>query len=91
MERRASIQFNSKFATTYGRLFQGVQPEEFTGKKQDVASFWSQLLDLNVDREFLFSKLHEVRKDDCLGTLRVRDLSFRLSWYKTKIDTSSPH
>ncbi|TBU49931.1 hypothetical protein BD309DRAFT_687163 [Dichomitus squalens] len=70
MERRASIQFNSKFATTYGRLFQGVQPEELTGKKQDVASFWSQLLDLNVDRELLSSKLHKVRKDDCLGTLR---------------------
>lgn len=55
-----------------------MNPEELTGPRQDVASFWSQLLDLNVDREWLSARLNDVRKDDCLGYLKVRSLSYRL-------------
>ncbi|RPD55915.1 hypothetical protein L227DRAFT_579388 [Lentinus tigrinus ALCF2SS1-6] len=72
MERRDSIQFGSRFATTYTRLFQGVSPEQLAGPSKDAADLWSGLLDLEVDREFLAARLNELRKDDCLGRLKVR-------------------
>ncbi|KAI1789820.1 hypothetical protein LXA43DRAFT_1019739 [Ganoderma leucocontextum] len=70
MDRRGSKQFSSKFAATYSRVLQGITPEELAGPRQDVANFWSQLLDLNVDREWLSTRLNDVRKDNCLASLK---------------------
>ncbi|KAJ8454482.1 hypothetical protein ONZ51_g12997 [Trametes cubensis] len=69
MERRDSVQFSSKFATTYSRLFQGI-PADQLAPNHDLERFWSELLDLDVDRDFLAAKLNEARKDDCLGKLK---------------------
>lgn len=47
-------------------------PEQLVGPNQDVQGYWSGLLDFDVEREFLTGKLNELRKDDCLGMLKVR-------------------
>ncbi|KAH9898211.1 hypothetical protein C8Q73DRAFT_834250 [Cubamyces lactineus] len=69
MERRDSIQFTSKFATTYSRLFQGISADQLA-PNHDLDRFWSELLDLDVDRDFLATKLNDARKDDCLSRLK---------------------
>ncbi|KAI0639596.1 hypothetical protein C8Q77DRAFT_74814 [Trametes polyzona] len=71
MERRDSVtQFAPKFVTVYNRLLQGNTPNQIS-PHVDAERFWSDLLALDVDREFLSAKLNEVRKDDCLGKLKV--------------------
>ncbi|KAI9065925.1 hypothetical protein FKP32DRAFT_1623459 [Trametes sanguinea] len=69
MERRDSVQFASKFATTYSRLLQGNTPEQLS-PNHGAERFWSELLDLDVDRDLLSSKLNDIRKDDFLSRLK---------------------
>ncbi|OJT08174.1 UPF0668 protein C10orf76 -like protein [Trametes pubescens] len=69
MERRDSVQFMPKFEAIYSRLLQGNTPEQIA-PNVPAERFWLDLLALPVDRDLLSAKLHEVRKDDCLGKLK---------------------
>ncbi|OBZ78701.1 putative glycine dehydrogenase (decarboxylating), mitochondrial [Grifola frondosa] len=48
---------------------QGLPPEQIA-PNQDATKFWSNLLELELDREFLSGRLNEIRKDECLGRLK---------------------
>ncbi|KZT02439.1 DUF1741-domain-containing protein [Laetiporus sulphureus 93-53] len=67
LQRDASL--TSKFISTYTKLFSGLTPEQIA-PNQDDAKFWSSLLELGVDADFLILKLNEVNKEDCLGALK---------------------
>ncbi|KAF9814518.1 hypothetical protein IEO21_05069 [Rhodonia placenta] len=65
--RRDSL--SSKFVATYNRLFHGLAPEQIA-PNQDAARFWSTLLELEVEPEFLSARLNETKKEECLGPLK---------------------
>lgn len=50
---------------------QGLAPEQIA-PNQDAARFWSTLLELEVEPEFLSARLNETKKEECLGPLKVR-------------------
>ncbi|KAA1467980.1 DUF1741-domain-containing protein [Dentipellis sp. KUC8613] len=57
--RRDSIQYVSKFVS--GQTAAQINP------KEDEATFWSNLLLLDVDRSYLTGKFAAASKEDCLG------------------------
>ena len=65
------FQLTSKFVDTYSKLFQGISPRQIASH-QDLDRFFSDLLDLKVDRPYLEGELNRVSKDMCLGRLKVR-------------------
>jgi len=74
--KRASVsshgsQLTSKFVDTYSKLFQGNSPQQIA-PQQDSDRFFSDLLDLKVDRPYLEGELNRISKDICLGRLKVR-------------------
>lgn len=66
-------QLTSKFVDTYSKLFQGILPKHIA-PHQDSDRFFSDLLDLKVDRPYLEEELNRISKDICLGKLKVRHL-----------------
>lgn len=68
-DRRAS-QVSSRFVGKYSKLFQGLTPAQIS-PHEDTGAFFSTLLGLDVDQEYLEGQLNQVPKDTCLGTLKV--------------------
>ena len=74
--KRASVSshgshFTPKFIDVYSKLFQGISPQHIA-PHQDSDRFFSDLLDLKVDRSYLEGELNRISKDMCLGRLKVR-------------------
>jgi hypothetical protein len=61
----------SKFVSTYSKLFQGI-PASTIAPGQDTDQFYSDLLDLDVDRLYLEGELKRIPKDVCHEKLKVR-------------------
>lgn len=61
---------SSKFVTIYTKLFQGLTPEQIS-PHEDPAHFYSDLLGLDINREFLEGELNRISKDACTGSLKV--------------------
>ena len=61
----------SKFVNTYSKLFQGIPPGEIA-PGQDADRFYSDLLDLKVDRLYLEGELKLIPKEVCREKLKVR-------------------
>ncbi|KAF9056114.1 hypothetical protein BJ165DRAFT_477877 [Panaeolus papilionaceus] len=59
----------TKFANIYVKLFQGVSPAQIS-PQLSIERFWSDLLDLKVDTQFLKNELDKVPKDSCAGRLK---------------------
>lgn len=68
---RQSFQFTSKLVGTYSKLFQGLTPQQIA-PNDTLEKFFSDLLDLDVKREYLQGELIRTTKDECLGALKVR-------------------
>jgi len=78
-----SFQITSKFIGIYGKLLQGIPPSQITpGHDQD--RFFSDLLDLKVDKPYLEGEFHKLSRDACLGRLKVRvkPLSFNSEMFE---------
>jgi hypothetical protein len=60
----------SKFVSTYNKLFQGIPPSAIV-PGQDTDQFYSDLLDLKVDRLYLEGELKRISKDVCRENLKV--------------------
>lgn len=60
----------SKFVDIYGKLFRAISPKQIA-PQQDSDRFFSDLLDLKVDRPYLEGELNRIPKDICLGRLKV--------------------
>ena len=60
----------SKFVDIYGKLFRAISPRQIA-PQQDSDRFFSDLLDLKVDRPYLEGELNRIPKDICLGRLKV--------------------
>jgi hypothetical protein len=76
--RRPSMQFNgvqitSKFVGIYSKLFQGISPRQIF-PQQEQQRFFSDLLDLKVDRTYLEGELEKISKEACLGRMKVGPL-----------------
>ncbi len=65
----------SKFVGLYSKLLQGISPGQIV-PGQDTDRFFSDLLDLKVDRTYLEDEFNRVSKDDCHGKLKVRKKAF---------------
>jgi hypothetical protein len=61
----------SKFIGTYSKLFQGI-PTSAIALGQDTDQFYSNLLDLKVDRLYLEGELKRIPKDVCRDKLKVK-------------------
>lgn len=71
-----SSQINTKLNTIYTKLFfQGYLPAQIS-PNEDIDSFYSSMLDLDVDRAFLQGILERLTKDECLGPIKVRAFTF---------------
>lgn len=68
--KQSSSYITPKFVDLYSKLFQGATPSQIA-PGQDQERFFSDLLDLNVDRPHLEGELNKVPKDTCLGKLKV--------------------
>ncbi|OCH94682.1 hypothetical protein OBBRIDRAFT_74281 [Obba rivulosa] len=68
---RRDSQLASTYVNTYNRLLQGFAPDQIN-PNGDPTTFWSSLLQRDVDREYLMSRLNAISKDECLGHLKVR-------------------
>jgi len=66
----SGIQVTSKFVSTYSKLFQGTPPNRIA-PGQDTDRFFSDLLDLKVDRTYLEGELDRISKDVCQEKLKV--------------------
>jgi len=76
---RHSAQLTSKFNITYSRLFQGQNPLQISPNEPDPDRFYSNLLILDVNREFLEGELDRIAKEACLGPLKVIYVSLCVS------------
>lgn len=74
---RQSSQFTSKLVGTYNKLFQGLSPQQIA-PNDTPEKFFSDLLDLDVKREYLQGELIRTTKNACLGGLKVRCGSYFL-------------
>jgi hypothetical protein len=61
----------SKFVSTYSKLFQGISASVIA-PEQDPNRFYSDLLDLKVDKSYLKGELKRIPKDVCRERLKVR-------------------
>ncbi|KAJ3834815.1 hypothetical protein F5878DRAFT_727952 [Lentinula raphanica] len=59
----------TKFDAIYSRLFQGLLPQQID-PKGDTNKFYSDLLELDVDRTLLEQKLQRLTKEQCYGNLK---------------------
>ncbi|KAJ3977857.1 hypothetical protein EV361DRAFT_943954 [Lentinula raphanica] len=59
----------TKFDAIYSRLFQGLLPQQID-PKGDMNKFYSDLLELDVDRTLLEQKLQRLTKEQCYGNLK---------------------
>ncbi|KAJ3516078.1 hypothetical protein NLJ89_g1346 [Agrocybe chaxingu] len=59
----------SKFVSIYSKLFLGFSPNQIY-PHQDQDRFFSDLLDLKVDRPYLEGELNKLSKETCLGKLK---------------------
>ena len=66
-----NIHLTSKSVSTYSRLFQGISAGVIA-PGQDTDQFYSDLLDLKVDRLYFEGELKRIPKDVCLQKLKVR-------------------
>jgi hypothetical protein len=62
-------QITSKFVAIYSKLFQGLSPRQIS-PQEDQRRFFSDLLDLNVDRTYLAGELEKISKEACLGKMK---------------------
>jgi hypothetical protein len=62
---------SSKFLATYDQLFQGFTPEQIN-PNEDPRDFFSNLLVLDVDRNYVEGRLNQLPKGLCLDGLKVR-------------------
>ncbi|KAL0068683.1 hypothetical protein AAF712_004399 [Marasmius tenuissimus] len=67
--RKNSVQLQSKYAVTYSRLFQGYSPAQIS-PNEDPSKFYTNLLGLNINRDFLVAELTKMPKEACLGNLK---------------------
>ena len=64
------VQITSKFVGIYSKLFQGFSPRQIS-PQQGQQRFFSDLLDLKVDRTYLEGELEKISKEACLGRMKV--------------------
>lgn len=69
------VQITSKFVGIYSKLFQGVSPRQIS-PQQGQQRFFSDLLDLKVDRTYLEGELDKITKEACLGRMKVGPLLY---------------
>ncbi|THV07535.1 hypothetical protein K435DRAFT_741871 [Dendrothele bispora CBS 962.96] len=67
---RNSVQLASKFNLTYSKLLQGQIPSQINPNESDPSRFYSSLLVLDVNRDFLEGKLNHLTKETCFGPLK---------------------
>ncbi|KAF8167628.1 hypothetical protein B0H34DRAFT_646029 [Crassisporium funariophilum] len=67
--RSNATPLTSKFIGIYSKLFQGLSPKQIVSQ-QDPERFFSDLLDLKVDRTYLEGELNRITKDICLGRFK---------------------
>ena len=67
------VQITSKFVVIYSKLFQGISPRQIS-PQQERQRFFSDLLDLKVDRTYLEGELKKISKEACLGRMKVSPL-----------------
>ncbi|KAK1232414.1 hypothetical protein PQX77_004444 [Marasmius sp. AFHP31] len=67
--RKNSVQLQSKYAVTYSRLFQGCSPAQIS-PNEDPSKFYTNLLGLDINRDFLVGELTKIPKEACLGNLK---------------------
>lgn len=67
-------QFTSKFVGLYTKLFQGHSPNQIV-LGQDADRFYSDLLDLTVDRTYLIGEIDKLSKDACMGKFKVSKIN----------------
>jgi hypothetical protein len=67
-----ALQVTPKFAKLYSRLFEGIPMAEICGPNQTQDQFYSELLELELDRDFVARKLANTSRDRLLGPLKVR-------------------
>ncbi|KAJ7597517.1 hypothetical protein C8J56DRAFT_321871 [Mycena floridula] len=60
---------SSKYESTYSKLFQGTSPQQIN-PNEDPNRFWSNLLTLEVNREFLDAEFGRLSKDSLMGHLK---------------------
>ncbi|KAF9074812.1 hypothetical protein BDP27DRAFT_1380923 [Rhodocollybia butyracea] len=73
-------QLGAKFNTIYSKLLQGYTPMQISDTK-DIDRFYSTLLDLDVNRDFLETQLNRLTKEECLGVLLKPTLNALFSTY----------
>jgi len=66
----------SKSVSIYNKLFQGIPPSAIV-PGQDTDRFYSDLLDLKVDRPYLEGELKRIPKDVCRENLKVHVATWR--------------
>ncbi|KAJ3984581.1 hypothetical protein F5890DRAFT_1460981 [Lentinula detonsa] len=64
-----NLPLSTKFNAIYSKLFQGLLPAQI-GSSEDTDRFYSDLLDLDVNRAFLEQKLQRLTKEQCYGALK---------------------
>jgi hypothetical protein len=74
---RGSLQVSSKFIACYTKLLQG-HPLHLISPNESPTEFWTTLLTLDVDREWLTARLSQVSKEDYMGKLKVRTIGQHL-------------
>lgn len=72
--RLGGSRITSKFVVTYGKLFQGMSPRQIN-PQHDRDRFFSDLLDLKVNRPYLQEELDKASKDYCTGKLKVSQVT----------------
>uniref|UniRef100_A0A0W0FAR2 Putative conserved protein UP6 n=1 Tax=Moniliophthora roreri TaxID=221103 RepID=A0A0W0FAR2_MONRR len=65
-----SARLHSKFAATYSKLLQGQTPSQIN-PNEDTGLFFSNLLSLEINREFLVRELNHLPRESFLGHLNV--------------------
>ncbi|KAF5368476.1 hypothetical protein D9758_002263 [Tetrapyrgos nigripes] len=66
---RPSLQLAPKFRISYTKLLQGQAPSQIS-PNEDPNGFYSNLLVLDINREFLEAELNRISKEACLGPLK---------------------
>lgn len=70
-DRRNTLQSQlaPRFISVYTKLLEGVAPSTISPNVEHER-FWSELLTLQVDREFLLQQINALHKEDCMGRLK---------------------
>lgn len=70
VERARGKNITSKFVGIYSKLFQGLPPSKIS-PQQDHDRFFSDLLSLYVEKDYLIAELDRIPKERCLGNLKA--------------------